>query len=78
MNEIFKNIYLETGETLRKERKARSLTQEQLAATDDKLDRSKISDIENGKEDFHFSTLVRVFAAMDLEIEVKVRKKKMK
>lgn len=76
MNEIFKNISLEIGETLRKERKARSLTQEQLAATDDKLDRSKISDIENGKEDFHFSTLVRVFAAMDLEIEVKVRKKK--
>ena len=78
MNEFFKNIYVETGDTVRKERKARSLTQEELAAKVDKLDRSKISDIENGKEDFHFSTLVKVFAAMDLEIEVKVRKKKMK
>lgn len=76
MNELFKNICLETGETLRQERKAKLLTQEQLAAKDDKLDRSKISDIENGKEDFHFSTLVRVFAAMDLEIEVKVRPRK--
>lgn len=53
-------------------------TQQQLADKVDKLDRAKISDIENGKEDFHFSTLLKIFDALDLEVEINVKRKKMK
>lgn len=76
MEDDFKVRYLEIGALLRKERKVMMLTQQQLADKVDKLDRAKISDIENGKEDFYFSTLLKIFAALDLEVEIKVRPKK--
>lgn len=76
MEDDFKVTYLKIGVLVREKRKELQLTQQQLADKVIKLDRAKISDIENGKEDFQFSTLLKIFAAMDLEIEVKVRKKK--
>lgn len=76
MEDDFKVRYLEIGALLRKERKVMMLTQQQLADKVDKLDRAKISHIENGKEDFYFSTLLKIFTALDLEVEIKVRPKK--
>jgi predicted transcriptional regulator len=78
MEDDFKVRYLEIGTLLCKERKVMMLTQQQLADKVDKLDRAKISDIENGKEDFYFSTILKIFAALDLEVEIKVRPKKTK
>ena len=34
-----------------------------------KFDRSKISDIENGKEDFLFSTLLKICNALDISLK---------
>ncbi len=78
MQEDFKATYFEIGELLREERKKAGLTQQQLADKINKLDRSKISDIENGKEDFQFSTLIKIFVALNLAIDLKIKPKKNK
>lgn len=70
MEKEFKVIYKRIGNNIRSKRKELSLTQETLAMkVIPKLDRSKISDMENGKEDFTFSTLLRICAALNVNVE---------
>lgn len=66
MEEKFVTIYKTIGENLRDKRKEKNLSQQQLADLAGKIDRSKISDIENGKEDFLFSTLLKICAALGM------------
>ena len=70
-------IYKRIGSNLKKERKKARLTQVQLAEKTTKLDASKISDIENAKEDFMISTLLEIANALDIDVEklIKGRKK---
>ncbi len=69
MDDKFLNIYKTVGKNLRDKRKEKNLSQQQLANLAGKIDRSKISDIENGKEDFLFSTLLKICTALDMDIE---------
>lgn len=69
MIEKYKDIYQRIGVNVKKARKERGYTQEQLAKKK-KLDRSKISDIENGKEDFMFSTLLEIAEGLEKDVEV--------
>ncbi|WP_345767225.1 MULTISPECIES: helix-turn-helix transcriptional regulator [Chryseobacterium] len=69
MDDKFATIYKTIGENLRNKRKENNLSQQQLADLAGKMDRSKISDIENGKEDFLFSTLLKICGALDMDIE---------
>lgn len=78
MEDDFKVTYLEIGALVREKRKELQLTQQQLADKVNKLDRAKISDIENGKEDFQFSTLIKIFAALNLDIKLQVKPKRSK
>ncbi|WP_313513789.1 helix-turn-helix transcriptional regulator [Sphingobacterium sp.] len=71
----YKNIYQRIGDNLKKERKKAVLTQDQLAQKTERLDKSKISNIENAKEDFMFSTLLELTNALEIEIEQLFRKK---
>jgi len=68
MIEEYKDIYITIGENLKAFRKYRNLTQEQLAQKIIKLDRSKISDIENAKEDFMFSKILQICTALEIDI----------
>lgn len=69
MDEKFVTIYKTIGKNLRDKRKEKNLSQQQLADLAGKIDRSKISDIENGKEDFLFSTLLKICFALNINIE---------
>lgn len=69
MDEKFVTIYKTIGENLRDKRKEKNLSQQQLADLAGKIDRSKISDIENGKEDFLFSTLLKICSALNVNLE---------
>lgn len=60
--EYFKII----GKNIRRYRKLKGLSQQSLATLCDRVDRSKISDIENAKEDFMYSTLIEVCIALEL------------
>lgn len=62
--ETFKII----GSNVKAYRKKAGLTQQELA---DKFsgDRSKISDIENGKENFMFSTLLDIAEGLNVEVK---------
>lgn len=64
-NKHLKN-YKYVGSKIKERRLELKLTQQQLADKIMKMDRSKISDMENGKEDFHFSTLLKVCDALDI------------
>lgn len=55
------------GLNLKAIRKKAGLSQEQLA-TKCSVDRSKISDIENGKENFMFSTLLDIAAGLKVDV----------
>lgn len=68
MEEVFIEMYKNIGKEVRSRRKEKKLTQQQLADKGWKLDRSKISCIENGKEDFYFSTLLKVCEALEMDI----------
>ncbi|MDM1353230.1 MULTISPECIES: helix-turn-helix domain-containing protein [Myroides] len=69
MIEIFEDDYKMLGLKIRRRRRELNLGQEQLAnKTVPIVDRSKISDIENGKEDFYFSTLLRVCKALEINL----------
>jgi transcriptional regulator with XRE-family HTH domain len=68
MIEEYKDIYITIGENLKAFRKYRNLTQEQLAQKINKLDRSKISDIENAKEDFMFSKILQICTALEIDV----------
>lgn len=54
------------GKNIRRYRKLKGLSQQSLATLCEKVDRSKISDIENAKEDFMYSTLIEVCIALEL------------
>ena len=69
MDEKFVSIYKTVGKNLRDQRKEKNMSQQQLADFAGKIDRSKISDIENGKEDFLFSTLLKICIALDIDVE---------
>lgn len=68
MDKKFAEKFKMIGNFLKKKRKEKKLTQLQLAKLAGKIDRSKISDIENGKEDFLFSTLLKLCVALDISI----------
>lgn len=60
----YKNI----GLKIKERRSQLNLTQEQLANKIPKMDRSKISDMENGKEDFRFLTLLKICDALEINV----------
>lgn len=66
MDDFFSDTYKMIGIALKKRRIEMNLTQKQLSEMTGKIDRSKISDIENGKEDFLFSTLLKLCKALDI------------
>lgn len=70
MNEYFSNTYKKIGQVIKEKRKEKGLTQQQLADLIPKLDRAKISDMENGKEDFYISTLIKISYALETEIQI--------
>lgn len=62
---LFKTI----GLNLKTKRLALKLSQQELANKIPKMDRSKISDMENGKEDFVFSKLLNLCDALEMTLE---------
>lgn len=64
----YSTLYKKIGDNIREEREDLKWTQEYLANRCDKMDRSKISDIENAKEDFMFSTLLEISSALEIEL----------
>ncbi|WP_442587764.1 helix-turn-helix domain-containing protein [Pedobacter sp. AW31-3R] len=60
--------YRTIGENIRRIRLEQQLSQQRLADNCDKVDRAKISDIENAKEDFMFSTLLDVCDALHIQL----------
>ncbi len=70
MENNFNKNYKEIGQIIRSKRKEKGLTQQQLADLIPKLDRAKISDMENGKEDFYLSTLIKISDALQTELQV--------
>lgn len=74
MVDKYKEVYLRIGNNVKKIRKDAKLTQVQLAQRTAKLDDSKISDIENAKEDYMFSTLLEVANGLGVDVEELIRK----
>ena len=70
MENNFNKNYKQIGQIIRSKRKEKGLTQQQLADLIPKLDRAKISDMENGKEDFYLSTLIKISNALQTELQV--------
>ena len=62
------DIYKIIGTNLRFFRKKSGLIQQELAEKC-AVDRSKISDMENGKEDFMFSTLLAIADGLNLDVK---------
>ena len=63
-------VYVDLGKRLKERRKELKLSQKQVAELSvPPLDRSKISDIENGKEDFTFSTLLKLCKALKIDVK---------
>lgn len=67
IDDKYLKTYKYVGVKIKKRRSELQLTQQQLADKITKMDRSKISDMENAKEDFQFSTLLKVCEALDIE-----------
>jgi len=64
------------GKNVKRVRTEQGLSQQKLADKCDKVDRSKISDIENAKEDFMLSTLLEICEALSVNVtEITVDKK---
>lgn len=78
MIEKYENIYKRVGGNIKTFRKKAKLTQEQLADKSPTLDRAKISDMENGKEDFMFSTLLEIANGLNIDVEKLTKKEKVK
>jgi len=76
MEDNFTYAFQKIGNSIRTMRKELGLSQQELADKIPKLDRSKISDMENGKEDFVFSTLLKICVALDTTLEKLVNNKK--
>ena len=60
MIEKYENYYKKVGKKIKALRKEKGWSQQELATHCDKVDRAKISDMENAKEDFMFSTLLDI------------------
>ncbi len=69
MDDKYGEIYARIGKNIKKRRSELKLTQDQLAKRTSKIDRAKISDIENAKEDFMFSTLLELANALEIDVE---------
>ena len=65
-----RNIYKIVGRNVRHFRISSGYSQKELADNCDKTDRAKISDIENAKEDFMFSTLLEICEGLKIELSV--------
>jgi transcriptional regulator with XRE-family HTH domain len=63
-----RNLYELIGKNVRFYRISKKMSQQSLANKCDKLDRAKISDIENAKEDFMFSTILDICAGLEITI----------
>lgn len=68
MDTKFSEVYLQIGQKIKARRLELQFSQEQLAQKIPKMDRSKISDMENGKEDYLFSTLLKVCKALETNV----------
>lgn len=69
MIEKHKEYYIKVGKCIKNKRVRLGLTQEQLAQKIPKMDRAKISDMENAKEDYHFSTLLNICEALEATLD---------
>lgn len=69
MNDFFLEDFKFIGKKIKEKRKKKGLSQEALANKIPKLDRAKISDMENGKEDFYISTLFKICYALDTDLQ---------
>lgn len=69
MEDNFTHTFRKIGNSIRTARKEQGLSQQELADKIPKLDRSKISDMENGKEDFVLSTLLKICNALNTTLE---------
>lgn len=76
MTNKFSLIYRRIGSNLKRERKKARLTQVQLAEKIPKVDDAKISDIENAKEDFMFSTLLEIANGLNIDVEKLTKKER--
>lgn len=74
MDERHLEIFSRIGKNLKKRRTELGMTQGQIAEKIPKMDRSKLSDMENGKEDFVFSKLLKVCDALDMTVEDTLKK----
>lgn len=74
MNENHIEIFSRIGKNLKEKRKEQGLTQEEVSKKIPKMDRSKLSDIENGKEDFVFSKLLNICDALNITLEDTLKK----
>ncbi|WP_205942363.1 helix-turn-helix domain-containing protein [Pedobacter sp. SYP-B3415] len=72
MREAASKPYKVIGKNIKHFRKQRDMSQQDLANLCNTVDRSKISDMENAKEDFMLSTLIEVAFALELPLEVLV------
>lgn len=69
MENNFTDTFIKIGNSIRIARKDQGLSQQELADKIPKLDRSKISDMENGKEDFLLSTLLKICNALNTTLD---------
>ena len=69
MENTFIKSFEKIGQLIKNKRLEKRLTQQQLADRIPKTDRAKISDMENGKEDFYFSTLLKICDALETEVQ---------
>ncbi|GAA3950365.1 hypothetical protein GCM10022246_01120 [Pedobacter ginsengiterrae] len=64
----YRNLYEVIGKNVRYYRSLKKMSQQALANKCDKIDRAKISDIENAKEDFMFSTLLEICTGLEINL----------
>ena len=68
MEDDHKKYFIIIGKNVKRFRKEQGLSQQELANSCNRVDRSKISDIENAKEDFMLSTLLEICIALKISL----------
>jgi transcriptional regulator with XRE-family HTH domain len=68
MESDHRKYFIVIGQNLKRFRKKQGLSQQELANSCERVDRSKISDIENAKEDFMLSTLLEICIALKISL----------
>ncbi|WP_051959847.1 helix-turn-helix domain-containing protein [Sphingobacterium sp. ML3W] len=68
IEDIHSDLFKTIGSNLKNKRIELKLSQQVLADKIPKMDRAKISDMENGKEDFVFSKLLKLCDALELTL----------